>query len=197
MSQSTCLADGCERTAIKKGFCGGHYRQQQRGQEIRPLKSQITIEQRFWSKVDKSAPGGCWQWTASTNLDGYGNIKVENKLQRAHRVSWEWAHGKIPESMVVDHRCFNRACVNPEHLRLVDRSQNAQHRMGATKYSVSGVRGVSWHKQRKAWEASAQLNGRKYWGGLHATVGEAEAAARALRAELHTHDDHDEWLKQD
>ena len=43
--------------------------------------------------------------------------------------------------------------------------------------------------------ACASVNGRQYWGGYHPTIEAADAAARALRAKLHTHDDHDEWVR--
>lgn len=43
----------------------------------------------------------------------------------AHRVVWRLLRGPIPEGMVLDHMCRNRACVNPAHLRVFTRQQNA------------------------------------------------------------------------
>lgn len=44
---------------------------------------------------------------------------------KAHRVSWEWAYGPIPDGLTVDHLCMNTLCVRPDHLRLLTASKNA------------------------------------------------------------------------
>ena len=81
-----------------------------------------TVEERFEEKVDKT--GECWLWTAACNHKGYGKFKHEGKVVPAHRLAFEWVHGEIPEGMQVDHRCHQRNCVRPDHLRLVTPAQN-------------------------------------------------------------------------
>jgi hypothetical protein len=74
---------------------------------------------RFWEKVHKTE--GCWLWTAASKKEGYGVIGAPDKprrLLRAHRVSWEMAHGPIPPGMDVCHRCDVPACVRVDHLFL-------------------------------------------------------------------------------
>lgn len=192
MQSTKCSFPECGRPFYAKDLCSGHWQQQRKGQELRPLRSQITLEQRFWQKVTKTPD--CWLWTASTGSHGYGHISVDGQMRTAHRIAWELTNGPIPDGMDLDHRCGNRACVNPAHLRVVTRSQNNQHRTINQRNNTSGVRGVTWNKDKNAWEARAKLNGRNYSGGLHPTLEAADKAARALRAQLHTHDDHEQWL---
>ena len=192
MNKHTCTFPGCGKPALAKSLCNGHYQQKWKGQELRPLRPKLTLEERFWQKVRKTE--SCWEWTAATNGKGYGHIGVDGRVRRAHRVSWEMANGPIPEGMHIDHRCSNPACVNPSHLRPTTRSQNQQHRIGATRSSTSGVRGVYWVEDMNAWRAQATLNGRTYHAGYHPSIEAADKAARALRAQLHSHDDHEQWL---
>jgi hypothetical protein len=42
----------------------------------------------------------------------------------AHRLSYEWLVGPVPEGMELDHLCRVRHCVNPSHLEVVTHSVN-------------------------------------------------------------------------
>lgn len=148
-------------------------------------------EERFWKKVDKT--GDCWVWTGTCVSTGYGQFWDGGKMVRAHRLSYAWTNGEIPEGMQVDHRCHDRSCVRPEHLRLVTNAQNHQNRRGANSNSVTGVRGVLWHKHTRKFRAQVRLHGKQYSAGYYDTLEEAEAAVIAKRRELFTHDDHADW----
>lgn len=83
-----------------------------------------TVEERFWSKVNKTTTSGCWEWTAHLHK-GYGQFGVkQGQIKYAHRVAYEWAVSPIPAGLELDHLCKNPKCVNPEHLEPVTRAEN-------------------------------------------------------------------------
>ena len=151
-----------------------------------------TIEERFWAKVDTT--GECWLWTAGGNANGYGRFCINGKMEYAHRVSYTLTHGPINDSLDVDHTCYNKACVNPSHLRAATRKQNTENREGAQSNSKSGVRGVSWHKAGRKWTANVKHNGKAIYLGSFDSIREAEQVVKAKRLELFTHSDKDRAL---
>jgi hypothetical protein len=71
---------------------------------------------------------GCWLWDRALHK-GYGRIRAYGKVVYAHRFFYEKHVGPIPDGLVLDHLCRNRACVNPGHLQPVSRMEN--NRRGA------------------------------------------------------------------
>jgi len=58
----------------------------------------------------------------------YGSVYVAGKSQRAHRLSYEIAYGRIPDGLLVRHKCDTPACVRPDHLELGTHADNSRDR---------------------------------------------------------------------
>lgn len=93
-----------------------------RARYVRGHRARRPLADRFWEKVAKSPE--CWLWTGHTNEKGYGYASVNRRHVGAHRVSWELHHGPIPDGLEIDHLCFTRACVRPDHLEPVTHLEN-------------------------------------------------------------------------
>jgi hypothetical protein len=115
------------------------------------MRYSADLEIRFWEKVDKSAgPSGCWIWKGGKDKNGYGRIRINKVEFGAHRLSWEIANcAKIPQGLVVMHKCDNPICVNPNHLMVGTHGDNHTDcaRKGRNhKWSSPGFTGEAYHK---------------------------------------------------
>lgn len=91
---------------------------------------------RIMAKIDKTAPGGCWLWTA-VRRNGYGIVRLNGANVNAHRAVYRLLRGPIPDGMQLDHLCRVRACVNPDHLEPVTQRENIMRGVG---YSARNAR---------------------------------------------------------
>jgi hypothetical protein len=66
----------------------------------------------------------CWTWQRSRMTGGYGTLAVAGRDFLAHRWYYEQRYGPIPDGLVIDHLCRNRACVNPDHMEPVTLNEN-------------------------------------------------------------------------
>lgn len=78
----------------------------------------------FENKFVPEPNTGCWLWTASQDLCGYGRMAFNGRNQSTHRIAWQLYRGPIPDNLCVCHQCDTPSCVNPEHLFLVDMRVN-------------------------------------------------------------------------
>ncbi len=100
------------------------------GRRIEPVRERLA---RFSIPEPNS---GCVLWLGDTNK-GYGVLWDGKKRLYAHRLAYEVAIGPIPDGLDVDHLCSTTACLNPEHLDPVTRSENSRRRW--VRYRAKGI----------------------------------------------------------
>lgn len=73
-----------------------------------------SIDERFWSKVDKTDT--CWIWMAAKDQKGYGIFTIGGRNHKAHRMAYELTHKTSLGKLFACHSCDNPSCVHPEHI---------------------------------------------------------------------------------
>lgn len=74
---------------------------------------------------------GCWVWQRNLSYDGYPLTLFEGKERAAHRMFYHLHKGAIPQGLELDHLCRIPACVNPNHLQVVTKSENQRRGIGS------------------------------------------------------------------
>jgi hypothetical protein len=124
----------------------------------------IELQKRIERRSTPEPNSGCWLWDTigrSRRNALYGTIRLDKNVP-AHRASYVAFVGEIPSDKVVMHKCDTPACVNPDHLALGSRKQNAidAHRRGRTKISRASK------EQRQTWARQSSVSGLKASVGL-------------------------------
>ena len=78
---------------------------------------------RFNSLFTPVTESGCWLWMGATCPAGYGRFRYKGQSTPAYRAAYELFKSPIPKDLTVDHLCFVRSCVNPDHLQLATKQE--------------------------------------------------------------------------
>jgi hypothetical protein len=102
----------------------------------------------------------CLIWTAATSR-GYARCtRIGMPSQLVHRALWILRLGQIPEDMVLDHLCRNRACCNVAHLELVTIGENIRRGIDARMGSNAGAVCRNGHS---LWGKNLRIERVKQW----------------------------------
>ncbi len=130
-----CVFSGCEKPVCARGLCMGHWKMRSIGKKLAPLhpyrrkntQPRIICDEVYCPNHDLLGP--CHVFRGSKNNFGYGKVAVmrdgKKRFVYVHRLCWEREVGKIPQGLVIDHKCRNPGCCNVDHLRLVTMKINS------------------------------------------------------------------------
>lgn len=132
----------------------------------------------LWQHYQRDPQTGCLNWTGAVNpVDGYGQVRWNGKVERAHKVAYELTTGQqVPKGLVLEHQCDNRLCGEAQHLV----PQTQQHNLtdmamkGRGTVGESGTRGVRF--TGNGWEARIKMGGQLTQLGTFKSKQDAVAA---------------------
>ena len=120
---------------------------------------------------------------AGANSHGYTTIGVDGRRYVASNLAWLYMTSQWP-STGIDHKDQDQTNDRWENLRLADQSQNMANGK-LRRDNTSGVRGVSWNKEKGKWEAYVIWKGKQHKCGYFADLEEAKEARDAKALQLH------------
>lgn len=130
------------------------------------------------SRVRQGSPAGC------ASKGGYIRLQIDGVIIPSHRAVWALHTGAWPpDDIQVDHINGDKHDNRPANLRLATNSQNQCNSRKTS--GKSGLRGVFWAKDKKAWRASIMLNYKTNHLGYFANKEDAHAAYCIAAAKTH------------
>jgi len=120
--------------------------------------------------------------TAGSNMNGYINIKIKNRLYRGHRIAWMIYYGEWPYGYV-DHINHKKDDNRISNLRLCNQSQNKAN-TPLSSMNTTGHKNISKQTSgKKGWRIRINHEGKRHeWS--RAKLEDAIELAKAKRLEL-------------
>lgn len=118
--QNICKIEGCDNPSRHLGWCRAHYRRFNRyGDPLAGASHHYADpDHAFLARQRRNDATGCIEWIGACDQKGYGQLRINGKLVKAHRYSWARVNGPIPEGHLIRHKCDNPKCVNADHLEV-------------------------------------------------------------------------------
>lgn len=122
----------------------------------------------------------------SVSRYGYRVINLGHRPYRVCRLVWFLTYGEWPNGEI-DHINGDKLDDRLSNLRVVDRAGNAQNMPSSAQANnrSCGLRGVTWNKQHRRWQAKLMANKVMHHVGYFATPEAAHEAYMVLKRRLH------------
>ena len=104
------------------------------GDDIAHMGISIPLYDRIDNMTSPEPNTGCWLWMGSL-CDGYAATSLNRARLSAARVNYERYKCKIPDGMLLRHKCDVPECVNPDHLVVGTNLDNSNDKISRGRFS--------------------------------------------------------------
>ena len=118
----------------------------------------------------------------SLHRTGYMMTKIAGKSWAVHRIIYMLHYGELPG--FIDHIDGDRRNNHIENLRPATIAENCRN-CKLPRDNTSGIKGVSWHRSARKWQAAVRVDGKLHYLGVFSLKTMAEKAAKTFRQEYH------------
>lgn len=116
----------------------------------------MTWEDRYWSKVTKTA--GCWYWEGAFRQSRGGSFLLDNRSRSAHHVSYELHYGPLPPQTRLGWKCENKRCVRPDHLTIAANSPKEPAPTAVITYATWTERALCTKYDPRLWDGETKFD---------------------------------------
>ncbi len=117
----------------------------------------------FWECMNVTE-SGCWEWQGYRDPAGYGQIRIDKKLHKTHRLAFGLTYGYSPE--VICHHCDNPSCCNPEHLFGGTHADNVADRQAKGRTRTGHIYGEACNFAKLSTDVVKQIRSRYADGSI-------------------------------
>jgi len=149
------------------------------------LKGYLSYNERtgYFTRIKSNNPRFLGLVDKGYDKDGYQSILVAGRYYKAHRLVWLYVYGYLPDTDI-DHINQEESDNRLSNLRLASRSKNNCNSKLRSD-NTSGIKGVSWNKEKKKWHAYISHEGEFIKLGMYSSIDEAGSVVGAARTRLH------------
>lgn len=123
--------------------------------------------------------------------DGYIRIRINGKLELAHRLAWNMTYpdDQVGPDEQIDHINHDRTDNRIVNLRRASNTENSRNASIGVN-NTSGALGVWFEKRRNKWAAEIKVDRQKIHLGQFAEFADAVAARKAAEVKYGFHENH-------